>query len=77
MGSATSPLRHCERSEAIQNLSAATIWIASRSLSSGRASRVPVIEAQRLQYGLHVPVVRLRRARDIQGFLDSVSANGE
>src|SRR5262249_34057522 len=25
----TSPRRHCERSEAIQNLSAATLWIAS------------------------------------------------
>ncbi|TYL80118.1 hypothetical protein FXB38_24405 [Bradyrhizobium cytisi] len=25
-----SPPRHCERSEAIQNLSAETVWIASR-----------------------------------------------
>ncbi|RXH24829.1 ATPase AAA [Bradyrhizobium nanningense] len=39
--------------------------------------RVPVIEAERLRYGPHVPVVRLRRDRDIQGFLDSVSLNGE
>jgi hypothetical protein len=34
--------RHCERSEAIQDLSAERRWIASRSLSSGRASRGPV-----------------------------------
>ena len=39
--------------------------------------RVPVIEAERLQYGPDVPVLRLRRDRDIQGFLDSVSVNGE
>jgi hypothetical protein len=34
--------------------------------------RAPVIEAERVQYGADVPVVRLRRDRDIQGFLDSV-----
>ncbi|MET4170729.1 hypothetical protein ABIB99_001811 [Bradyrhizobium sp. LA6.1] len=39
--------------------------------------RVPVIEAERLQYGPDVPVVRLRRDRDIQGFLESVSVHGE
>jgi adenylate kinase family enzyme len=39
--------------------------------------RVPVIEAERLQYGPDVPVLRLRRDRDIQGFLDSVSVNRE
>jgi len=35
-------LRHCERSGAIQNPSAERLWIASRSLSSGRAMRRPV-----------------------------------
>ena len=39
--------------------------------------RVPVIEAERLQYGPEVPVVRLRRDRDIQGFLESASVQGE
>ncbi|MCK1619407.1 AAA family ATPase [Bradyrhizobium sp. 159] len=39
--------------------------------------RVPAIEAERIQYGPDVPVVRLRRDRDIQGFLESVSAHGE
>ena len=39
--------------------------------------RVPVIEAERLQYGAEVPVVRLRRDRDIQGFLELVSVHGE
>ncbi|QQO11675.1 AAA family ATPase [Bradyrhizobium diazoefficiens] len=39
--------------------------------------RVPVIEAERLQYGPDVPVVRLRRDRDIQGFVESVSVQGE
>jgi adenylate kinase family enzyme len=39
--------------------------------------RVPVIVAERLQYGPDVPVVRLRRDRDIKGFLESVSVNGE
>src|SRR3954452_13942057 len=32
----------------------------------------PVIEAERMQYGADVPVVRLRLDRDIQGFLDSL-----
>jgi hypothetical protein len=35
-------LRHCERSEAIQAVTAEGFWIASRSLSSGRALRGPV-----------------------------------
>ena len=39
--------------------------------------RVPVIEAERLKYGDEVPVVRLRRDRDIQGFLETVSVHGE
>ena len=39
--------------------------------------RVPVIEAERLRYGPEVPVVRLRRDRVIQGFLESVSVQGE
>lgn len=39
--------------------------------------RVPVIEAERIQHGPDVPVVRLRRDRDIRGFLDSVSVDGE
>ena len=39
--------------------------------------RVPIIEAERLQYGPDVPVVRLRRDRDIQGFLESVSVHCE
>lgn len=39
--------------------------------------RGPVIEAERRQYGPDVPVVRLRRNRDIQGFLESVSVHGE
>ena len=39
--------------------------------------RAPVIEAERLQYGPDVPVVRLRRDRDIEGFLDSVSAGSD
>lgn len=39
--------------------------------------RVPVIEAEHLQYGPDVPVVRLRRDGDIKGFLESVSVNGE
>jgi len=39
--------------------------------------RVPVIEAERIQYGPDVPVVRLRRDRDILGFLESVSVDGE
>lgn len=30
-----------------------------------------------MQYGPDVPVVRLRRDRDIQGFLESVSVHGE
>jgi hypothetical protein len=34
--------RHGKRSEAVQNLSAEAVWIASRSLSSGRALRGPV-----------------------------------
>ena len=39
--------RHCERSEAIQTVSAEKVWIASsRSLSSGRASRGPVGSSQ-------------------------------
>ena len=35
------PPRHCEEQsdEAIQTVTAVTVWIASRSLSSGRASR--------------------------------------
>ncbi|TFV44778.1 hypothetical protein E4K65_27185 [Bradyrhizobium niftali] len=41
-GAKLSPHRHCEHSEAIQNLCAVAVWIASRSLSSGRASRGPV-----------------------------------
>lgn len=36
--------------------------------------RAPVIEAERARYGPDVPVLRLRRDRDIQGFLESVSA---
>ncbi|OKO88733.1 hypothetical protein AC629_08265 [Bradyrhizobium sp. NAS80.1] len=36
------PHRHCERSEAIQNLFAEAVWIASRSQSSGRAARGPL-----------------------------------
>jgi adenylate kinase family enzyme len=36
--------------------------------------RAPVIEAERVQYGPDVPVVRLRRDRDIANFLCSVSA---
>lgn len=39
--------------------------------------RVPVIEAERLQYGPDVPLLRLRRDRDIKGFLESVSANAD
>jgi len=39
--------------------------------------RVPVIEAERIQHGPDVPVLRLRRDRDIQGFLESVSVDGE
>lgn len=39
--------------------------------------RVPAIETERLKYGPDVPVVRLRRDRDIQGFLEQVSVNGE
>lgn len=39
--------------------------------------RVPVIEAERRQYGPDVPVVRLRRDRDIRGFLDTVSVDRE
>jgi hypothetical protein len=39
--------------------------------------RVPVIEAERRQHGPDVPVVRLRRDRDIQGFRESVSVHGE
>ncbi|WP_247336235.1 hypothetical protein [Bradyrhizobium sp. 147] len=39
--------------------------------------RVPAIEAERIQHGADVPVVRLRRDRDIQGFLESISAHGE
>jgi len=41
------------------------------------SERVPVIEAERRQYGPDVPVVRLRRDRDIRGFLESVSVHGE
>ncbi|MBR1173617.1 AAA family ATPase [Bradyrhizobium sp. KB893862 SZCCT0404] len=39
--------------------------------------RVPDIEAERIEHGPDVPVLRLRRDRDIQGFLESISIDGE
>lgn len=41
------------------------------------AERAPVIEVARMQYGTDVPVVRLGRDRDIQGFLDCVLLHGK
>ena len=35
--------------------------------------RAPVIEAERVQYGAHVPVVRLRSDRDIMNFLGALT----
>jgi adenylate kinase family enzyme len=37
------------------------------------AERAPVIEAERIQYGAHVPVVRLRSDRDIADFLRALT----
>jgi hypothetical protein len=39
--------------------------------------RAPVIEAERLQYGHDVPVARLRRDREIQGFSILFSASSD
>jgi hypothetical protein len=36
--------------------------------------RVPVIEAERMQFAPALLIVRLGRDRDIQGFPDSISA---
>ena len=47
-------------------------WKLMREAWRYDTERAPVIEAERVQYGADVPVVRLRRDRDIQGFLDSV-----
>ncbi len=52
-------------------------WKLMREAWRYDTERAPVIEAERMQYGADVPVVRLRRDRDIQGFLDSVSVHGE
>jgi adenylate kinase family enzyme len=47
-------------------------WKLMREAWRYDTERAPVIEAERMQYGADVPVVRLRRDRDIQGFLDSL-----
>ncbi|MCK1337386.1 AAA family ATPase [Bradyrhizobium sp. 38] len=47
-------------------------WKLMRETWRYDTERAPVIEAERAQYGADVPVVRLRRDRDIQDFLDSV-----
>jgi adenylate kinase family enzyme len=52
-------------------------WKLMREAWRYDTKRAPVIEAERLQYGPDVPVVRLRRDRDIQGFLASVSAGSD
>ncbi|SEN26702.1 AAA family ATPase [Bradyrhizobium sp. OK095] len=49
-------------------------WRLMREAWRYEVARAPVIEAERVQYGPDVPVVRLRRDRDIANFLDSVSA---
>ncbi|RXT34471.1 AAA family ATPase [Bradyrhizobium betae] len=48
-------------------------WKLMREAWRYEVERAPVIEAERVQYGPDVPVVRLRRDRDIANFLDSVS----
>jgi hypothetical protein len=49
-------------------------WKLMREAWRYDTERAPVIEAERVQCGPDVPVVRLRRDRDITDFLDSVSA---
>jgi len=50
-------------------------WKLMREAWRYDTERAPVIEAERVRYGADVPVVRLRNDRDIQDFLDSVSAD--
>lgn len=52
-------------------------WTLMKEAWRYNTERVPAIEAERIQHGADVPVVRLRRDRDIQGFLESISAHGE
>jgi len=44
-------------------------WKLMREAWRYDTERAPVIEAERIQYGAHVPVVRLRSDRDITDFL--------
>lgn len=47
-------------------------WKLMREAWRYDTERAPVIEAERVQYGADVPVVRLRRDRDIREFLNSI-----
>lgn len=49
-------------------------WKLMREAWRYDTERGPVIEAERVQYGADVPVVRLQSDREIQDFLDAVSA---
>lgn len=51
-------------------------WKLMREAWRYDTERAPVIEAERVQYGADVPVVRLRRDRDIREFVDSISIPG-
>jgi adenylate kinase family enzyme len=48
-------------------------WKLMREAWRYDVERAPVIEAERIQYGAHVPIVRLRSDRDITNFLGTLT----
>ena len=48
-------------------------WKLMREAWRYDVERAPVIEAERVQYGSDVPVMRLRRDRDITNFVDTIT----